>query len=246
MTDQKVSVIEKLLAKAESTNSEHEAEALMAKAQEMMVRYGIEQAMIDARRASEGTATEQIITKENLLKGSRYNVQMMYLGHWLAPIFNLRTYKWGKGDRLYLAVVGFESDVAQWQRLFDSLRLQAMTFMGQWWRESGRTETGWAQTKEKRAYLMGWTQTASGRAKTMHEKVVSEAKASGTGTEVVLASRKARVDQWVDQNLSLTQARGRGQAQGGWASRAAGAADGARANVGGRGVGNGARAAVGR
>ena len=62
MSEKKADLIAKLLAKAESTTPE-EAEALREHAYRLMEKYMIDQAVIDARRARDGQASEKIVTR---------------------------------------------------------------------------------------------------------------------------------------------------------------------------------------
>ncbi|MGO1920858.1 MAG: DUF2786 domain-containing protein, partial [Microbacterium sp.] len=69
MSESKMDLIAKLLAKAESTTPE-EAEALTEHAERLMVKYGIEQARLDARRAKLGQAREEIVQEQMVFTGS--------------------------------------------------------------------------------------------------------------------------------------------------------------------------------
>jgi hypothetical protein len=120
-------LITKLLAKAESTTPE-EAEALIAKAQELATTYAIEQAVIDAARAVRGEAREgfkqiKLCTERNtkLIKAKRHLV--MYLAD-VNSCFVVMGPR-----RAYLEVSGHESDVAMLENLFASLLLQMQRSM---------------------------------------------------------------------------------------------------------------------
>ena len=69
MSEAKLDLIAKLLAKAEQTTPE-EAEALTEHAERLMVKYGIEQARIDERRARLGQTQEEIVKERMLFTGA--------------------------------------------------------------------------------------------------------------------------------------------------------------------------------
>jgi hypothetical protein len=132
-----------LLLKAESTTPE-EAEAIYAKAQEMMTKYAIDEAMI---AAAAGGRVDDPITKEEFINVGIYRYPLSQLT--LAVLKNngievikLRPPNWRKvGDKVYketeiLIGVGYKSDIDRVKVLQTSLMLQAMTAENKWWREN--------------------------------------------------------------------------------------------------------------
>jgi len=137
-------MIAKLLLKAESTTPE-EAELLYGKAQELMTKYAIDEAMIAAARA--GTQDNPIVREE-----------FVDVGIYLYPLSKLTTYvlinndiqcarlagtaNWREvGGRIFKTTqvvlgVGYKSDLDRARLLATSLKLQAMTAEGIWWREN--------------------------------------------------------------------------------------------------------------
>jgi len=69
VSEAKVELIAKLLAKAERTTPE-EAEALTEHAERLMVKYGVEQALLDERRARLGQTREEIVQERMLFTGT--------------------------------------------------------------------------------------------------------------------------------------------------------------------------------
>ena len=236
-----------LLAKAESTTAE-EAEALTAKAEELMIKYGIEQAHIDAARLG-STAPEQIVTEKITFSGI-YSQGSVMMGHYVAQGFgqlrtmqtkNVRTTnaagKSVRGDQLWL--IGFESDVKQCKLLIASLELQCAVALRQWWSSNSdsRFMTKMEQFKEKRQFIISFGDGAGQRLRETRRRVVAEDK--GSGTELVLVDRKARVDRFVEDEYAPRKSRGRMQG-GSFGGSSAGRAAGRNANVGGTAVsGNG-------
>ncbi|GAA4783398.1 DUF2786 domain-containing protein [Microbacterium gilvum] len=213
MSDHKLDLIAKLLAKAESTTPE-EAEALTEHAERLMVKYGIDRARIDARRAREGRSQESVVM-ERMLSTGAYARELRDLGAIVADALGtlrpLQAEPAGAGAILYL--VGFSSDVQQALVLIESLRVQALVAMRRWWSRE-RDAWRWASESERRrarrGFILGFGVGAAARIRENRRVVVEEA---GTGTELVLASRRARVDAYVD-TLATTKARSRRSADG--------------------------------
>jgi Protein of unknown function (DUF2786) len=235
--------IQALLAKAESTTPE-EAELLTAKAEELMLKYGIEQAMLESRS---GVKAEQIVKRHIDFEDS-YGTQRMMAAHHIAQAYgngSIRTLKMTLGrayhQRLYL--IGFESDVDQAILLINSLNLQAAVALRAWW--SGFADkkylTSSEQYIEKRTFIEKFGMGAAHRITASRAKVVEE---SGTGTELVLRDRASLVDDWMRENQRVGKARASRASQG-YYGGGAGYRAGKNANVGQKGVGGGRKAVSG-
>lgn len=194
MSDEKMDLIAKLLAKAESTTPE-EAEALTEHAERLMVKYGIEQAVIDERRAKLGQSQEKIIESKTIYTGvyAKDKLELAaQVAFGLGNVRPLQSKTWA--GELQAHIVGFESDVRQAEILIASLDVQAAVAMRAWWKEQ-RGQFSWMTEHEKRnirsGFLRGFALGARRRIADSRKKIVEE---SGSGTELVLASRLDRVD----------------------------------------------------
>lgn len=197
MNEKKLDLIARLLAKAEQTTPE-EAEALTEHAERLMVRYGIEQAMINDRRARLGQTQEQIVQEGKTFRGV-YAPDFIELGAQVAfalgTLRPLQSKTWDGGRVLYL--VGYESDVRQALVLIASLEVQGMVAMRTWWarnraRLAHRTD---AQKRRARSgFLRGFALGVRTRIEANRRTIIEEA---GTGTDLVLASRLDRVNEHV-------------------------------------------------
>ncbi|MGO1746904.1 MAG: DUF2786 domain-containing protein [Microbacterium gubbeenense] len=196
--DKRLELIAQLLAKAESTTPE-EAEALTEHAERLMIKYGIDQALINERRSHTGHTGEDIVEKAIVFDGV-YARELVRLGgavaHALGNLRPLKARNRHGSEVLYL--VGYESDVAQGELLVRSLHVQALVAMRSWWDEHRTLYTRGTEHDRRRArfgFLRGFSVGVAERITDNRHKVVSEA---GTGTELVLVSRKQRVDEHVD------------------------------------------------
>lgn len=241
MSEKKIDLIAQLLAKAESTTPE-EAEALTAAAEKLMAKYMIDQAVIDARRAKKGEATEKIIQIQIKFTGA-YRGELLHMASSVANSLGtlrvLQSTTWDKGKTFVAYIIGHESDVEQAKILIESLQLQAVVAVKAWWKEHKADyvwETPYVQEKERRSFVHGFGTGAGDRIWKNRNQLIEEA---STGTELVLVSRKSKVNDWVDEQYSnLRSSRGR-NATGGGASGGAGFRAGQNANTGERAVSQG-------
>lgn len=233
MSESKLDLIAKLLAKAESTTPE-EAEALTEHAERLMVKYGIEQARLDARRAKLGQEREEIVQEQMVFTGS-YARDFRELGgnvaFALGSIRPMQSERAGGGFILYF--VGFMSDVQQAKILTASLEVQAMVAMRAWW-ASRRELYRWHSESEKRRARSGFIRGFGiGAAQRLRESRAAIVEEEGTGTALVLADRQDRVDAAVD---AIPHRRGRARQGADRSAFTHGHRSGLEANTGGSAV----------
>ena len=228
MSEKKIDLIAQMLAKAESTTPE-EAEALMEHAERLMIKYSIDQAVIDSRRAT--GQEEKIVTVKIQFSGA-YRLDHTRLGASVAnALGNLRllqsTYK---NKFSWLHIIGFESDVRQAETLIRSLQVQSMVATRAWWKtHKGEYSlyTSYDQEAARRSFVVGFGAGAGERIRASRQQVVAEA---GTGTELVLVSREAKVQAHFD-TLQTRPSRARG-GKGSPEARVSGYQAGQQANTG--------------
>jgi len=209
MSEKKITLIAQLLAKAEQTTPE-EAEALTEHAERLMVKYGIEQAVINERRAKSGSASEKIVQISITFKGS-YRLEHVHIGHMAANgLGNIKCLmNTFKNSTATLHLIGFESDVEQAKVLIASLIVQSSVATRTWWKENKGTysmDSTYDQEAARRSFVRGFGTGAGNRISESRAKVVQEA---GTGTELVLVSRAAKVQEHFD-GMSIGRNKGRG------------------------------------
>lgn len=220
------STIAKLLAKAEGTTNQHEAEAFMAKAEELMLKHGVERAQLEAKQVGATKKTTPIVTKRIHIKdGSGYALAFLAIGHEVGPVFNVRTLQSSNSydNSKTLWLVGHEDDVADATTLFTSLMAQAQPAAVAWWRKEGKPAQPWASDNDaylaRREFIFGFARGAGSRLRETRNRVVHEA---GSGAELVLVDRKQAVDNWIDENMKLGKGRSSSRRTGGYDARQAG------------------------
>jgi len=231
--------VQLLLAKAsDSAATPEESETYMAKATELMARYGIEQAMLNADKP-EGER-EQVTSKQVVIPGP-YALDKRTLIHRIAKVFNVRDIRLNGLKPMPGSVVvqlfGFPSDLAQVELMFASLTLQAI-------RDAMRERVpSWDNTAAfRRTFQVGFADVVGERLVKTYGKVEQEATAATPGTALVLVDRRQQVEQAFTLAFPKTvQGRRRLSGSGGKAGRAAGQ----RADIGGNKV-SGGRVALGR
>ncbi len=229
-----------LLSKAESTTPA-EAEALTAAAEKLMLRHGIEQAVIDARRT--GSERRESITTAALHVSGIHAVGWTQLAQRIVNgLGGLKMIRVGKANttKATLYVYGFESDVNRMVTLYTSLQQQATTAQRAWWRAHPMRE--WASrgraNQERRAFLFGFARVVGERLEAERAEAVAEQE-DAAGTALVLADRSALVNAAfdVDWNPETIRQR-RPRSTGSQSSADAGAEAGERASTGARAVAN--------
>ncbi|GAB2503827.1 hypothetical protein HNR10_005718 [Nocardiopsis aegyptia] len=200
----KLARVRALLAKAESTEFPSEAEALSARAQELMARHSIDRALLDAEPGSSPAGAARRLPVE-----APYDEYKAVLLHEVAEANHCRAV-WDEALGL-CTVMGFEGDLAAVEVMFTSLLVQL---------ESAMRAQGSVRDRSGRAAGRSYRESfVSAFAARVGERLVSSARAAEasaaaeTGTDLVpvLAERERRVEEAVAEAFGeLTYARVRG------------------------------------
>lgn len=177
-----------LLAKAESTTFDAEAEALTAKAQELMTRHRVDQAMLDrtdpARRRANGA---EPVGRRITIDDPYADAKATLLSAVARP--NGCRAVWAKPLR-HCTVFGFPDELDAVEELFTSLLVQAEQAL---LREGSKTDrNGRSRTKQfRRSFLVAFAQRIGERLRQTVDQTV-EAATAETGTALVplLAQRE--------------------------------------------------------
>jgi hypothetical protein len=238
----KAQLIAQLLKKAETTTPE-EAEALTAKAVELMQKYGIDQMMLAAR----GTDVKERIEQLHIPLTGIYSMAYMSMMSAIARAYggeNIDTYytPYSKSN-LTLTIVGFESDVSALKVLLASLQLQAVVALDSWWKTIDSTHLAAMQKfKERRTFLKSFGYGASERIGKSRDTIVKDAEALTPGTELVLRSRATAIKDFMNTHVGSLKAIKSREKSGSFSASKAGRHAGRNANTGDKQVGQGYKA----
>src|ERR1700761_7425526 len=213
--DRMLGKIRALLAKAESAEFAEEAEALSARAQELMAKYSIDHALLGAQSGDHEEPSGRRIPVDSPYeepKGTLLNV---------IALANRCRAVWSKDVGL-MTVVGFPADLDAVELLFTSLLVQANTAM---LRTGGKKdEFGRSRTRAfRQTFLVSYAirigerleeATAHATAETVDELAAVERDGAGkvsSGADLVpfLAARQQAVDDAVDELFGGNLKRGR-------------------------------------
>ncbi|MFE3454322.1 DUF2786 domain-containing protein [Nonomuraea sp. NPDC059194] len=215
-----------LLAKAESTPFEAEAETFTAAAQRLMAKHSIDRALLDAHADADLDRPAGV----RIGVDAPYEQAKATLLSVVADANRCRAI-WSE-DLGFSTVLGFEADLDAVELLFTSLLVQANTAIVQ----AGTKKHGSGRSRPRsfrESFLQSFTARIGERLDAAAtETVQAEAAARGTDLIPVLAARTAEVDQAVEAMFpELTHSRMRGAYDSeGWAAGRA-AADQARLAV---------------
>ena len=206
--------IRALLAKAESTEFAEEAEALSARAQELMAKYSIDHALLAAESGREQAPGGRRIAVDN-----PYEAPKATLLQTVAQANRCRVV-WSKEIGL-VTVIGFPADLDAVELLFTSLLVQANTAMlraGGKQDAYGRSRTRAFRTSFLVSYAIRIGERLSAAAGHAEQEAVAEQRAGtaaggggSRGTDLVpfLAARHQAVDDAVDEMFGATLTRSR-------------------------------------
>jgi len=216
-----------LLAKAESTEFPAEAEALTAKAQELMARHCIEQAMLDD--GAPGPRVEP--TSVRIVVDAPHASAKVQLLQAVAGANGCRTI-WSQHERV-AHTFGFADDLAAVELLFTSLLVQATVAVhraGPQRDQFGRVRTA----SFRRSFLLAFAVGVGRRLREAADATVEEMSATaGTDLVPVLGRRRAEVEAAVREAFPFTRRMSSSTANAdGWR---AGTASAATADLGGAG-----------
>jgi hypothetical protein len=181
--------------------TDEERNTLHEKIGELMAKYSIVHAQIDAKRMAQGQAASEQIIRETINYKGIYAQAYMLMGHSVASALGnmkgIRFVKNSKKSDIDYTLVGFESDVKQAMLLLASMQLQAVTAMDRWWQANWAAAhmTPMEKFKERREFIMAFGQGAASRITEARARAVKEADLAEPGTALVLVKRSELVDQ---------------------------------------------------
>ncbi|MEU0411374.1 DUF2786 domain-containing protein [Streptomyces griseorubiginosus] len=182
--------IRALLAKAEATGFPEEAEALTAKAQELMARHSVDEALLDARAPAKDAPGACRIGVE-----PPYEQAKAVLLDAVATANHCRAV-WNE-PLAFSTVVGFEADLESVELLYTSLLVQAQSAMAR--AEAAQRAGGRKRTKTfRQSFLAAYAHRVGDRLRAAAETPVTE------DLLPVLASREVAVTDRMDRMFPET------------------------------------------
>jgi len=193
-----------LLDKAESTPYPEEAEALSAKAQELMAKYAIDQLAVDVARGASGGATG--VERLDIVLDQAYaSPKSMLLGN--VARANRSRAIWSSWSKT-TTVFGRPADLAVVELLFTSLLAQATAAM---LAASQRGEHGSSVRSFRHSFLVAYADRIGQRleeaARVATEEAVAEHRAEGSDLAPVLVANEEAVIQAMKDAFPRIKAR---------------------------------------
>jgi hypothetical protein len=245
--DRMLERVRRLLAKAEGATTEAERDAYNAKAAELIARYGIEEALLDAQQSTRAVPGDQVVELDPPYardKGSLLAAIAVPLG--VRAV--MRRGEPGNASALSMHLFGMSTDLQRVDLLYTSLLVQAAHGLA----VARPADAYESVAAYRRSWMIGFAYTiqqrliaaeAGARAEAEEGVAAAATKAApGPSVSLVLADRAALVDEAMEQaypRLRTARTRmlsGSGQAEG--------AAAGRRADLGGKRVTGGRRRAL--
>ena len=151
--------IKALLAKAESTTNEHEADALQRKAEELMVKWGIDDAALESASGADRVSAN-VIERRMQFTGIYADAMCKFFGPYIVRGVAGDNIKLLNGVKGSLYLIGMKSDVDRAVVLIESLEAQAMHAMREWWKtvsdEHKAIVGGSGGYRDRRSFLLGF------------------------------------------------------------------------------------------
>ena len=186
-----------LLAKAESTTFPDEADALTAKAQELMTRHAIDQAQLESGRGDEPVAGGRRVAVDDPYANARYLL--------LAAVADANrcravwTKAWG-----FATVFGDEGDLDAVDLLYTSLLVQATRAMVL--EPVAVTGNGGRTRSFRHAFLVAFAGRIGERLARAADEATADAARAGTAVVPLFEARRAAADRALDDAFPETRA----------------------------------------
>lgn len=224
------SKIELLLVKAAGTDNEEERDAYTAKAQRLMLKWGIEEADLEARGE---VKPEQVVQERRSYSGALAETMPQFANNLAHGMGGLKVLKNTYGKHHIVYVIGHQSDVDNFWLMMNSLEQQARVGCKAWWKKAPESEwiKGWDRYKAHRDFVTAFGAVCGRRLRTLRTEVQQDAT---PGAALVLVSKDERVEEkYQELHPKVRTSRGLSGGISGWS---AGADAGSRAHLGGKGI----------
>ena len=240
MTDERVlDKIGKLLAQAEGTDNEHEADAFVTRAQELATTYAVDLELARARQAARRLrAADDAFEQRKLVigeRGKRGNRQLVVLYLVVAQPNDVMVNV--AQDSTFVLGFGYPADLDVVEQLWASLATQMASAAARRLRAGEHREAGVPRSSWRLSFYDGWLAAVQGRLVEARRRAITkhDITTGTTGSALVLREKAQRVKAFHDRE---SQARGSWRAGGSerqvsGSAWSAGHADGRQARLGG-------------
>lgn len=228
--------IKKLLAKAERTDSTAEADAFFAKAEELMLKYGLEFLANERDEPVKELPTTLVIKVTGTYWREQVNLSAAVAAGFSCKVFYSSTYEGNthtKPNGARITLVGFPSDLEMASALFTSLNLNMALTCRSYVRTAVKTSYS-SRHVLTRSFMSGFSSTVHSRLLATKRRVRDAAEPS---LLPVLASRESQVQDYMS-TFRTRAARSAHRDHDYHAGRAGGDAA-SRADLGGSALGGG-------
>jgi hypothetical protein len=200
-SDRLLERVRKLLTKAEDDSvTPQEAQALTAKAAELMAKYGIDRALLAAQRPETDKPDSRIVAVDN--PWGRVKAHLLC---GLASALRCQCILLSSASGQRVHVFGFASDIERTDVLYTSVLIQM------WHGLAGARVPSWAQSARawRRSWLLGFAAAVTAKVREAEHGAEQQATAQGgtsTGrASLVLASRAQVIKTNVEQAYPVTR-----------------------------------------
>lgn len=224
-----IDTIRALMAKAERTDNEHERDAYLAKAQELMFKHAVSEGMLAAagNRSAEDRITMKTIFADS--KGQQFIKARRELWWGLADLNRIKIVVTGRNGRDATWAYGYVADLEFVEIMYASLDVQLTRALAAN-RPSGATRS-WAVS-----FAHGYVRRVIARLR--DAQAAQMAGSDVPGTALVIRNRKDDVDAYVAERLNNLRRVRMTTSNNDMGGYNAGAAAGNQADLGGRRVGS--------
>lgn len=223
--------IEALLAKANGTDNENEAQAFFSKASELMLKYSIDMARVrEQTEARDRKASARPVkvdfmyaTNDSNAVGRKQLLHLVSMAHGVRMVdYSNRRYEnvMREGNEgiasQWCALIGFESDIEMVKLLYASLYVQAARFAHLDWKQTMGVRANKGKSKFFTGYLVGF----AGRVKQRFDEIKAQVPKDSMA---LVVRRDAEVDEAVRECFPRLRSKGvRYDGMGAMMGRAAG------------------------
>lgn len=201
--------IGKLLAQAEGTDNEHEADAFVTRAQELATSYAVDFELARARQSARrlrGPVTAELVQRQLAVgaHGRRGNRQLVLLYLVVADANDVMVNV--AHNSTFVLGFGYPDDLDVVEQLWASLATQMATAAGRRLRRGEHRAEGVPAISWRLSFYDGWVAAVRGRLRDARERALaSSSEPGGRSGELVLRAKGERVREFHDQ---ASQARG--------------------------------------